>query len=214
MQQKLIAYLQRVGRTRILASLLGNVLIAVGIALFKQSSLGNDPFTGMNMAVADLLRISFPVFQLCVNAVLFLIQFLTGRKLIGFGTLVNAFLIGSMVSFFFRLSTGWFGMPEAFPVRVLVMVIGMTVCCFGLSLYQTAELGVSPYDSMALILDRRLARVPYFWCRIFTDGLCALVCFLAGGIIGLGTLVTAFGFGPVIAFFNRFVPRLLRLDNA
>ena len=90
----------------------------------------------------------------------------------------------------------------------------MIVCCFGLSMYQTADLGVSPYDSMALILDRRLPRVPYFWCRIFTDGLCALVCYLAGGIVGLGTLVTAFGFGPVIAFFNRFVPRLFRLDKA
>lgn len=213
MRKKLIAYFHRVGRARIIASLLGNVLVALGIALFKQSSLGNDPFTGMNMAMADVLRISFPVYQLCVNGVLFLIQFLAGRKLIGFGTLVNAFLVGSMVSFFFRLSSGWFGMPETFLFRVLVMLIGMAVCSFGLSMYQTADLGVSPYDSMALILDRRFSRIPYFWCRIFTDGLCALVCFLAGGIIGLGTVVTAFGFGPVIAFFNRFVPRLFRLDD-
>ena len=55
------------------------------------------------------------------------------------------------------------------------------------------------------LLDRKLTRIPYFWCRIFTDGLCALVCWLSGGIIGIGTLVTAFGFGPVIAFFNRLV---------
>ena len=126
------AYLQTVGGKRILTSLVGNLFIAVGIALFKQSALGNDPYTGMNMALADLFGIAFPVQQL----------------------------------------------------------------------------GVSPYDATALILDRRLPRVPYFWCRIFTDGTCALICFLAGGIVGIGTLVTAFGFGPVIAFFNRLVAPL------
>ena len=42
------------------------------------------------------------------------------------------------------------------------------------------------------------------------DVLCALICYLAGGVIGIGTLVTAFGLGPVILFFNRvFTGKLL-----
>ena len=64
---------------------------------------------------------------------------------------------------------------------------------------------IVPYDALALILDRKLPKLPYFWCRILCDGSCALICFLAGGIVGLGTLVSAFGFGPVIAFFNKTV---------
>jgi uncharacterized membrane protein YczE len=37
------------------------------------------------------------------------------------------------------------------------------------------------------------------------DACCALICFLAGGIVGIGTLVSAFGFGPFIQFFNKTV---------
>jgi len=201
-------YFRQIGFRRIAASLTGNLLIAVGIALFKQSALGNDPYTGMNMALSELLGVAFPVLQLCVNLLFFLIQFRFARKLIGFGTVVNALLIGSLIDLFYRLSVSWFGLPAEFGARLLFMAVGMVICSFGLSLYQTADLGVSPYDASSLILDSRLPRVPYFWCRILTDGLCALACWLAGGIIGVGTLVTAFGFGPVIALFNRLVAPL------
>ena len=207
MFQFLVDYFRRVGKKRVIASLLGNLLVAIGIALFKQSVLGNDPYTGMNMALADLFGISFPLLQLGVNLVLFCIQLASDRSLVGFGTVINALLIGSLVDFFYKLSVSCFGIPGVLWVKLVVMAVGMLICSFGLSSYQTADLGVSPYDAASLILDRKLTRVPYFWCRIFTDGLCALICWLAGGIIGIGTLVTAFGFGPVIAFFNRlFAP--------
>ena len=64
---------------------------------------------------------------------------------------------------------------------------------------------MAPYDALALIMDRRIGPLPYFWCRMITDGACTLVCFLAGGIVGLGTLASVFGFGPVISLFNRLV---------
>ena len=208
MFQFLASYFRRIGKKRVIACLLGNLLMAVGIALFKQSVLGNDPYTGMNMALADLFHLPFPLLQLGVNLLFFCIQLLFGRSLVGLGTVINATLIGSLVDCFYKLSVANFGLPSSLGVKLLVMAIGMVICSFGLSLYQTADLGVSPYDAASLILDRKLRRIPYFWCRIFTDGLCALICWLTGGIIGIGTLVTAFGFGPVISFFNRMIAPL------
>ena len=206
---KLALYLKKVGRKRILASLAGNILVGLGIAIFKFAALGNDPYTGMNMALAETLGIPFPTLQLGVNLLFFLLQFVFARQLIGFGTLFNALFIGSLVDFFYRVMAGTIGGPGTFPVQLLVMLIGMVICSFGLSLYQCSDLGVSPYDAASLILDKKLARIPYFWCRIFTDGVCALICFAAGGIVGVGTLVTAFGFGPFIAAFNRVVSPMI-----
>lgn len=206
---KLALYFKKVGRKRILASLAGNILVGLGIAIFKFAALGNDPYTGMNMALAETLGIPFPTLQLGVNLFFFLLQFVFARQLIGFGTLFNALFIGSLVDFFYRVMAGTIGGPGTFPVQLLVMLIGMVICSFGLSLYQCSDLGVSPYDAASLILDKKLARIPYFWCRIFTDGVCALICFAAGGIVGVGTLVTAFGFGPFIAAFNRVVSPMI-----
>ena len=75
---------------------------------------------------------------------------------------------------------------------------------WGASLYQTADLGIAPYDYLSLGL-RDYTPVPYFGCRVFTDALCALLCWLLGGLVGIGTLICAFCLGPFIQFFNGLV---------
>ena len=204
---KVSDYLKKLGIKRISASLIGILFVGLGIAIFKLAALGNDPYTGMNMALSDSFKIPFPTLQLGVNLALFLLQFVFAKDLIGLGTLVNALFMGSIIDVFVRLLFTWPGTPASFAGKVLIMLIGMIICSFGISLYQCSDLGVSPYDAASLILDRKLTKIPYFWCRIFTDGFCALVCYLFGGIVGLGTLVTAFGFGPVISLFNGLLKK-------
>ena len=69
-------------------------------------------------------------------------------------------------------------------------------------MYQLPKQGVAPYDSISLIMTEKWPKIPYFWCRVSNDAISALVCWLAGGIVGLGTLVSAFGFGPFVQFFR------------
>ena len=76
------------------------------------------------------------------------------------------------------------------------------VTALGASLYQTADLGIAPYDYLSLGL-RDYTPYPYFGCRIFTDALSALLCWLLGGLVGLGTLICASRLGPFIQFFDR-----------
>lgn len=191
--------------------LLGNVFLGVGIALFKLSGLGNDPFSGMVMALAECVGIVYANFLILINLGFFVIQFVFGRKMIGAGTLINALFLGYIVTFFYEIFLGMLGSPEEMWKRVLLVCVGVIVGSFGLSMYQQPNMGVAPYDSMSLIINQRWPRISYFWSRMFTDALCAVVCFLAGGIVGLGTLVCAFGFGPVVHFFNvNFTNRVLR----
>ena len=124
-----------------------------------------------------------------------------GRKYIGLGTLVNGLGCGFIITFFYDIIAGWFGPAEQLPIQLLWVVIAVPVTAFGCSLYQTADLGVAPYDSLALALQDHLHK-PYFGCRVFTDALCAVITFLLGGLVGIGTLVCAFGLGPFIQFFN------------
>ena len=189
-------------RKRIFYMLIGNLIMGLGIAIFRLSLMGNDPFTGMNLSLAELFGISFPIFQIGINLLYFIIEVWLGRHLIGLGTIVNALGLGYFVSFALWILKAVFGQPTAILPRVLLVLIGVLTLSFGLSLYQTADMGVSPYDALSLIMTERIAKLPYFWARVITDACCALVCYLTGGIIGLGTLVTAFGLGPFIHFFT------------
>lgn len=200
---------------RILVMLMGNIFLAMGISIFKLSGLGNDPFNGMVMALADCTGIAYANFVVLLNAVLFLVEFMTGRKLIGAGTFVNAVLDGYIATFFYNIWLQVFEGPETMVQRVLIVCIGVVVCSFGLSLYQSSDVGVAPYDSISLITAKRWPKITYFWHRMSNDALCALICYLAGGIVGLGTLVSAFGLGPIIHFFNKSFtfPLLARIDR-
>ncbi len=192
--------------------IIGNIFVGLGVGIFKLSMMGNDPFDGMNMALADKIGISYPVLQIIVNLLLFLIQIKFGRKLIGFGTIINAVFLGFIATFFYNNLYSIVGEPQGFVLRLFIVFLGVLAISLGLSLYQTANLGVAPYDALALIIHERAPKIQYFFARIMCDAACALICFLSGGIIGIGTLVSAFGFGPFIQFFDRTVSGKLLND--
>ena len=70
------------------------------------------------------------------------------------------------------------------------MLAGVVTLSLACALYQTADMGV-----------------PYLWCSLLMDSLCALAAFLLGGFIGVGTLVCAVGLGSFITFFSEKVAR-------
>ena len=169
---------------RVLGMVIGIVIISLGIAIFKQSHLGNDSITALNIRLSELLGISLGVQNICTNLLFLVVEFIWGRKYIGLGTLVNGLGCGFIITFFYDIIAGWFGPAEQLPIQLLWVVIAVPVTAFGCSLYQTADLGVAPYDSLALALQDHLHK-PYFGCRVFTDALCAAITFLLGGLVVL-----------------------------
>ena len=92
---------QRPSARRILGMVVGIVIIGLGIALFKQSHLGNDSISALNMRLAEMLGISLGVQNLCTNILFFALQFWFGRKYIGLGTFVNGIGVGFIVTAFY-----------------------------------------------------------------------------------------------------------------
>lgn len=210
----LLSYLRRVGWKRLFVMVIGNVFLGMGISIFKFAGLGNDPYSGMVMALADLVGLQYANLLVVINLFIFILEIAFGRSFIGAGTLVNAFFLGYTTTFFYSLWTHFFSLPQNLIVQIPIMLLGTVAAGFGVSMYQTPNVGASPYDSLSLILTKRLPKISYFWNRIFTDAICALVCFFAGGIVGLGTLVSALGLGPVIDFFNvHFTRKLFGKDE-
>ncbi|QQZ63910.1 hypothetical protein JI735_16710 [Paenibacillus sonchi] len=207
-------YINKVDTKRLIIMIFGNVFLGMGISIFKLSGMGNDPFSGMVMALAECIGMTYANFLILLNLVLFVIEFITGRRFIGAGTFVNAILLGYIATFFYNTWLNLLGEPQLLWQRVIIVAIGVVVCSFGVSMYQTSDVGVAPYDSLSLIMRDNLPAISYFWHRMFTDALCALICFLAGGIIGLGTLVSVFGLGPIIHFFDvNFTKKLLAKEG-
>lgn len=205
----IINYFKRVGLKRVLVMLLGNIFLGMGVSIFKYAHLGNDAYNAMVMALADCSGIAFGHFFALFSVGFFILQIIVGRKYIGIGTVTNCFFLGYITSFFYDIWLRIAEQPDHLGVQIVIMLIGVVICGMGISMYQKPDVGTSPYDSLSLILAEKFQKIPYAWWRMLTDGICALVAFLAGGLIGIGVLAAAFGLGPFIAFFDRHLTEKL-----
>ena len=153
-------FLKNINWKHVLIMCIGNVFAGMGIGIFKLAGLGTDPFSGMNMAVADMIGMAYGNFQLIVNIVLLIIEIAFGRRFLGIGTVVNAVCLAYITTFFYNIYTGVLGLElVALPVRLVALCVGVVICCLGLSMYQMPDEGVAPYDSLSLIMTERLSLI-------------------------------------------------------
>lgn len=206
-------------KKRILMSVIGVVICGVSVGFFKRASFGIDPFQSMMSGLAAVIPISFGLLYVIVNLCLLLISLINDRSKIGIATFINLFLLGYIVDYSHQFILKLF--PElGIAGRLIMLVIGVVILCLSSSLYFTADLGVSTYDAVALILSEKWKVMPFKFWRITTDLCCVLLgiaLYLLSGnpisglaqIIGVGTVIIAFFMGPLIDWFNRHVSQKL-----
>ncbi|MFQ9071598.1 MAG: hypothetical protein ACLR43_01700 [Faecalibacillus faecis] len=130
-------------------SLIGNIIIAIGVSTCRTSQMGIDPFTSMTTGISGLLNIPLGVFQGSINAVLFLVLILLSRsnlKYLNIGAIINMFLLGFFVQFFNNVYCQLFNVsspdviPFSLPMKFVVLAIGILFVTLGCSLYITSIL--------------------------------------------------------------------------
>ena len=186
---------------KIVASTLGIVIISLGIALCRMGNVGVDPFTAMNMGLSELFGIGFGTFQLIMNAIILAVVFFLDRSQIGIGTVINMVAVGYLIEFFLWVLGDTPFLPGVAGM-VLHLVLGTLLFTLGVSMYLKTRMGVSPIDAVAPIAVERTGR-PYLVCRLTQDVLVTLIALIAGGPIGIFTVVAALGTGPLITMWNK-----------
>lgn len=206
-------------KRRILMSLGGVFCGAIAVSFFKVAAFGVDPFQSFMSGIDKLIPISFGTLYVIVNAVLLIFSLVTDRKNIGIATFINLFLLGYITEYSLSLLRFLFPSPGII-LRILCMIIGIVIICIGSALYMTAQLGVSTYDAIAIVMSHNWKLGRFKYIRICTDLVCVLVgvfLFILGGgkiseistVAGAGTIITAFFMGPLIEFFSEKIARPL-----
>ncbi len=204
---------------RILMSLSGVIICAVSVGVFKIAALGVDPFQSLMSGLDRLIPLQFGTLYTLVNLVLLVFSLVVDRHNIGIATFINLFLLGYITQYTYEFLQEVFVSPSIFT-RFICLAVGIVVICFGSALYMTADLGVSTYDAVAIVLAYKWKLGRFQFCRIGSDLVCVIagsVIFLLGGgslneiptIVGIGTIITAFFMGPLIELFNEKIARPL-----
>jgi uncharacterized membrane protein YczE len=188
---------------RVLMAVIGVLIGGVSVGLFKMSVFGTDPFQCLMNGLNNWIPISFGIIYVIVNSIMLVGIFFLEKRYIGIATAINVFLFGYVVEYaesFFRILTPTPNMG----LRIGYLTVGLLILCLASAFYFTADMGVSTYDAIALIISNR-TKWKFKYCRIGTDLICVLIGFSLHAVIGIGTLLTAFFMGPIIAFFEKYV---------
>ncbi len=202
---------------RIIMSVMGVLIGAVSVAIFKMAAFGVDPFQSFMSGIDRLIPISFGTLYVIVNAVLLAFSLIFDRHYIGIATFINLFLLGYVTEYSYKFLS-WLIPEPNFILRIIFLIIGIVIICIGSSIYITADLGVSTYDAVALIMANKWKIGKFKFIRVCTDLCCvvlgAAMFLIAGGelkaipsIAGIGTIITAFFMGPLIEFFSEHIAK-------
>lgn len=196
---------------RILMTIIGVIVCSFSVGLFNISAFGVDPFQCFAQGSHILFskNIGYGAYYLIISLIMLLGIFVWDKHFIGIATFINMFFTGYIVDFSYRFLFSVFPSVTLFQ-RFLMLLGALVIMSFGSALYYTADLGVSVYDAVSLILAKKRLSIkshiiPFKWIRVTSDLICVTLGTLFGKIPGIGTIITAFFMGPLITVFNQKV---------
>ena len=184
-------------------TILLNMLIAAaslfvngfGVYLTIQANIGAGPWDVLNIGLSRSLGILYGTASIAVSLSILLIDILL-KEPIGIAMFIDAVVVGKSVDFFNWIhavpacQSLWTGIP--------VMVAGLFILAYTQYTYMIASLGCGPRDTLLVGLAKRVKRVPIGAVSIALLSTATLAGWLLGGPVGIGTLLCAFGTGPIM----------------
>ena len=175
---------------------------------------GTNAWNTLNIGLAEIFGFSFGTASFVVSVAVILLDLL-GRGKIGFGTVLNIFIISVF-------SDLWIGLlqrlpaPDSMALGVGLTLLGQFIAAFASVIYMSPALGCGPRDTLMVILGRKLPRIPIGAVKFGIESLVLVIGVLLGAPFGIGTvLVMALqaSIFQLVCRLCRFEPRSVKHED-
>jgi uncharacterized membrane protein YczE len=175
--------------------LVGGILcLGIGIALTVLAELGLSPYDVLHQGLSEVTGLSFGTVVVVLGLVILLLWIPLGQRL-GIGTVLNTLTVGFAVDAWLEVVPE----PGSLALRWVYLIAGIVLVALGIGLYIGAGLGPGPRDGLMTGLAAK--GYPLWLVRTFLELVALGAGWALGGDVGIGTLLFAFGIGPLGHFF-------------
>ena len=177
--------------------MLGLTLFGIGLSFMVIADLGLSPWDVFHQGVANHTGIPIGTVVIITGFAVLLLWIPLGER-IGIGTIANAVVIGLVLDGMLVV------LPESIDgtaLRWTAMLGDVLLVAIGSGFYIGAGLGPGPRDGLMTGLGRR--GISIAWARAGIEITALVAGWMLGGTVGPGTIVFAFGMGPLVQFFLR-----------
>lgn len=172
---------------------LGLILFGLGEAIMIAGGGGVSPWTVLAQGIAG--RVDWGIgFTTMIISIFVLILWIPLRRKPGIATILNALIIAFMIDFSLPLLPT----PQHEALKLFQAAFGVLVVGLASGLYLAANLGAGPRDGLMTGLQA-ITGLPIATIRIAIEVTVVAMGWYLGGVVGVGTVLFAFGVGPCVA---------------
>ena len=166
-----------------------------GVYLTIRAGIGAGPWDVLNLGLSGTFGILYGTASILVSYSILGIDILM-KEPIGIAMFIDAFVVGKAVDFFDHIDVIPAG--GSLATGIPMMLVGLTIMAYTQYTYMIASLGCGPRDTLLVALAKRAGRIPIGAVSVALLSLATLIGWLLGGPVGPGTLICAFGMGPIM----------------
>lgn len=193
----------RTAFTRGALLLIGLCGYGVSMAMMVRAGLGLDPWDVFHQGLTRHTPLSLGMASAVVGVVV-LLAWIPLRNRPGIGTVANVIVLAVTVD----ATLAVLPEPSALPASIAMLLGGVVLNAISTVLYIGAGLGPGPRDGLMTGLVARTG-LSVRLVRTAIEATVLAIGWLMGGTVGIGTVVYAFGIGPLVQLFLRLTPRSL-----
>jgi len=197
---------------RIINLMFGLFLYALGIVVTIRANIGYAPWDAFHAGLSQKAGFSFGTASILVGILVGALVMALGEK-IGFGTILNMVLIGILVDVI--MFTGVLPLSQSYITGIPMLLAGLFIIAVGSYFYIKSAFGAGPRDSLMVVLNRK-TRIPVGVCRIIVELTVTIAGWALGGMVGLGTVISALAIGlfvQLVFAVLRFKPALVQHET-
>lgn len=174
----------------------GIIVLSFGITLtIKGQIFGVGSWDVLHIGLAKSIGLTIGTWSILIGLAILAFDVMITKKWPLPGTFIDMFLTGIFIDIF----NFWLPDINGFWMQLFAYVTGLMLLGWGCGMYMVANLGIGPRDRLMVLFVQKLG-----WSvnrsRTTMEVTVAVLGFFLGGPVGLGTVLMAFGLGPIVQY--------------
>lgn len=191
---------------KLIVFLFGMAFVALGMTLFVKSRTGAEPWALLYAGVSTATGLELGTVVQIIGIAMVAFVCLWERKLPELGTVMSFIVIGFFANLFETIDFSFIG--TGLFANILALAAAITIMAVGLGVYVAADIGEGNIELLQFFIAEKLGK-SITTVRVVMDCSVALIGYLLGGPLGIGTIISAFTIGPLLAFFLKLAKKYI-----
>jgi uncharacterized protein len=180
----------------------GLMLFGLGEGLLIVSFTGASPWSVLAQGISLNVNLSIGIITFFISIAVLILWIPLGQKP-GMATILNALIIALMID----LCIKFVPTPNNYYNQIVLAIVSVITVGIGGGIYLISNLGAGPRDGLMVGLQKK-TNLPIALVRATLEITVVSVGWYLGGIVGIGTLLFAFGIGPCVALGLHLVDKI------